>query len=86
MAADGVLTAQDHVIYLNSADADPLNKSSRSGEKYAMMVVLQEATVTFKTTWKKGDGTVTTEFTSKVLQPGNYPRYIYDVTVISGEV
>ena len=83
---DGVLTAQDIVLYLNSADGDPLNRSSVPGVKYAMMVVLKEATVTFKTSWRRGDGTVEIEFSSKVLTPCNYPRYIYDVTVISGEV
>lgn len=86
MSADGLLTANDLVIYLNAADADPLNRSSISGQKYRMMVVLQPATVTFTTTWHRGDGTKVVTFTSKVLQPGNYPRYIYDVTVESGEV
>lgn len=82
---DRLLTAQDHVIYLNAADVDPVNRASRTNEKYGMMIVLEEATVTFKTTWKLPDGTLA-EFTDKVLQPGNYPRTIYDVTITSGEI
>lgn len=84
--SDGLLTANDLVIYLNGADANPLNKSSISGQKYRMMIVLAEATVTFTATWYRGDGTKVVTFTDKVLQPGNYPRMIYDVTVSAGEV
>ncbi|KFZ25976.1 MAG: hypothetical protein KQ78_01932 [Candidatus Izimaplasma bacterium HR2] len=74
------------ITYLNSADVDPLNRSGISGHKYGLMIIMAEATVTFSTSWRKGDGTKITTFTSKVLQPGNYPMYIYNVTAIAGEV
>ena len=74
------------ITYLNSTDAEVLNRSGVPGHRYGLMIIMEETTVTFTTSWHKGDGTKVTTFTSKVLQPGNYPMYIYDVTVVAGEV
>jgi len=83
----GLLVANDLVIHVDAAATDPLDRSSRTDEKYEMMVVIEEAVVTFKTTWLTATGEAASEeFTEKTLAPGNYPGTIYDVTVASGEV